>query len=108
MGAGEPDTRARSHRVRDDLTARVADNFVGYAYDEAFYFGFRLPSYSIANARLTVSRDNWSANLFVDNLTNKIAETTGNNTSFQFNIPALTRYTTIQPRTYGTQIDYKF
>jgi len=90
------------------LTARVADNYVGTSHDEAFYFGFQLPSYSIANARLTLSTDRWSANLFVDNLTNKITELTGNNTSFQFNIPALTRYTTNQPRTYGTQINYKF
>ena len=90
------------------LTARVADNYIGTSYDEAFYFGFQLPSYSIANARLTLSGDKWSANLFVDNFTNKIAELTGNTTSFQFNIPALTRYTTNQPRTYGTQINYKF
>jgi iron complex outermembrane receptor protein len=91
-----------------ELTARVADSYVGPAFDEAYYFGFRLPSYSIANARVGVSTDRWSANLFVDNLTNKVAETTANNTSFQFNIPALVRYTTNQPRTFGTQINYKF
>ena len=31
-----------------------------------------------------------------------------NNTSFQVNIPALTRYTTNQPRTFGAQINLKF
>jgi len=90
------------------LTARVADNYVGPSYDEAFYFGFQLPGYSIASARLTLSTDRWSANLFVDNFTNTVAAMTANNTSFQFNIPALTRYTTNQPRTFGTQINYKF
>ena len=90
------------------LTGRIADNYVGPSYDEAFYFGIPLPSYAIANARLTLSTDRWSANLFVDNLTNKIAELTANNTSFQFNIPALTRYTTNQPRTFGTQVNFKF
>jgi outer membrane receptor protein involved in Fe transport len=90
------------------LTARVADSYVGSSFDEAYFFGFQLPSYSIASARLGLSTDRWSANLFVDNLTNKVAELTGNNTSFQFNIPGLVRYTTNQPRTFGTQINYKF
>jgi iron complex outermembrane receptor protein len=90
------------------LTARVADNFVGSSFDEAYYFGFKLPSYSIANARVGISTDKWTANLFVDNLTNKVAELTANNTSFQFNIPALVRITTNQPRTFGTQVSYKF
>jgi hypothetical protein len=44
----------------------------------------------------------------VDNFTNKVAELTANNTSFQFNIPGLIRYTTNQPRTFGTQVNYKF
>jgi hypothetical protein len=41
-------------------------------------------------------------------LTNKIAELTANNTSFQFNIPGLERITTNQPRTFGGQVNYKF
>ena len=90
------------------LTARIADIYVGSSFDEAYFFGFQLPSYSIANARIGVSNDKWSANLFVNNLTNKVAELTGKNTSFQFNIPGLIRYTTNQPRTFGTQINYKF
>jgi len=91
-----------------DLTARIADSYVGPQFDEAYFFGFQLPSYSIASARVGLSTDKWSATLFVDNLTNKVAELTGNNTSFQFNIPGLVRYTTNQPRTFGTQINYKF
>jgi outer membrane receptor protein involved in Fe transport len=47
-------------------------------------------------------------NLFVNNLTNRIAELTANNTSFQFNIPDVVRYSTNQPRTFGTTIDYRF
>jgi iron complex outermembrane recepter protein len=95
--------------LRDyQLTARVSDSFVGTSTDESYYFGINLPSYNIAAARVILSHDNWSANLFVDNLTNKVAETTANNTSFQFNIPALVRYSTNQPRTFGTQINYRF
>ncbi len=33
---------------------------------------------------------------------------TANNTSFQFNIPQLVRYSTNQPRTVGVQLNYKF
>lgn len=90
------------------LTARVADSYVGSSYDAAYFYGIQLPSYSIASARVGLSTNRWSANLFVDNLTNKIAQMTANNTSFQINIPGLVRYTTNQPRTFGTQIDYRF
>ncbi len=103
-------TLAYSTTVFNDykLTARATANYTGQTYDEAYNFAISLPAYTIANARLIVSKDNWSANLFVDNLTNKVAELTSNNTSFQFNIPQLVRYTTNQPRTFGTQINYKF
>jgi outer membrane receptor protein involved in Fe transport len=90
------------------LTGRITDAFVGTSYDESFFYGFQLPSYNIANARVSVSRSNWEANLFVNNFANKVAEMTANNTSFQFNIPGLIRYTTNQPRTFGTQVNYKF
>jgi outer membrane receptor protein involved in Fe transport len=90
------------------LTARVSDSFVGSSIDESYYFDIPLPSYSIANARLGLYGDKWSANLFVDNLTNKVAEITANNTSFQFNIPYVVRYSTNQPRTFGTQLNYRF
>jgi len=90
------------------LTASVADSYTGPSYDVAYYFGYVLPSYSIANARVNLAHGNWSANLFVDNLTDKVALMTANNTSFQFNIPQLVRYSTNQPRTFGTQVNFKF
>ena len=90
------------------LTARAGGNYVGASFDEAYFYGLQLPSYTIANARLGLSTERWSANLFVDNLTNKVTESTANNTSFQVNIPGLVRYTTNQPRTFGTQINYEF
>jgi outer membrane receptor protein involved in Fe transport len=90
------------------FTARVADTFVGPSVDEAYYFGLQLPSYSLVNARFTLGHDPWSANLFVDNLANKIAIVSANNTSFQFNIPQVVRYSTVQPRTVGVQLNYKF
>ena len=90
------------------LTARVADSFVGTSHDVAYYFNYTLPSYSVANARVSLAHRAWSANLFVDNLTNKVALMTANNTSFQFNIPQVVRYSTNQPRTVGVQANYKF
>jgi len=90
------------------LSARISAIYTGPTPDEDFFYPVRLPSYTLAAARVSVSRGNWEANLFVDNLTNKIAELTANNTSFQFNIPGLARITTNQPRTFGGQINYKF
>jgi iron complex outermembrane receptor protein len=90
------------------LTGRVTDTYVGTAYDQAYQFGIPLPSYNIVNARLGLGHGNWNATLFVDNLTNKVAELTTNNTQFQFNVPQLVRVSTNQPRTYGTEINYRF
>jgi len=64
-----------STKVRNyDLTGRVSANYTGTSFDEAFFYGFQLPSYTIAAARLGLSTDRWSATLFVDNLTNKGGE----------------------------------
>jgi outer membrane receptor protein involved in Fe transport len=90
------------------LSARVSDSFTGTATDVAYYYGYQLPSYSISNARLSLAHADWQVQLFVDNLTNKQALISANNTSFQFNIPQLVRYSTNQPRTFGTQINYHF
>jgi iron complex outermembrane recepter protein len=90
------------------VTARTAYSFVGSSYDVAYYFGYKLPSYSLVNARVGLGQGAWTADLFCDNLTNKVALITANNTSFQFNIPQVVRYSTNQPRTVGVQLNYKF
>jgi outer membrane receptor protein involved in Fe transport len=90
------------------ITGRADYAFVGSSYDVAYYFGYKLPSYSLVNARVGLGRGNWDATLFVDNLTNKAALISANNTSFQFNIPQVVRYSTNQPRTAGIQLNYKF
>jgi iron complex outermembrane recepter protein len=90
------------------LTARVDDSLVGPATDVAFYFGYHLPSYNIANLHLILDHGPWSVNAFVTNFTNEVALVTANNTSFQFNIPQTVRYSTNQPRTYGMQLNVKF
>ena len=88
--------------ITSSRVARTTGQFIGSSYDVAYYFGYKLPSYSLANARVGLARGRWSADLFVgNNLTNKIALITANNTSFQFNIPQVVRYSTNQPRTIG-------
>jgi iron complex outermembrane recepter protein len=90
------------------FSAHLVDSYVGTAYDVAYYFAYKLPGYNIANARVGLGHGKWSSNLFIDNLTNKQALMTANNTSFQFNIPQVVRYSTNQPRTYGVQFNYKW
>jgi hypothetical protein len=74
----------------------------------AYFYGLTLPSYSIANFRLILAHGPWSAHLYLDNLANKVALMTANNTSFQFNSPQVVRYSTNQPRTVGIQFNYGF
>ena len=88
------------------LTGRLSGTYVGTSTDQAYEYVI-LPAYTLANARLGLSNDKWSASFFVDNLTNKIVWNSANNTQFQVNIPALTRISTNQPRTFGVQIDYR-
>jgi len=90
------------------FTARISDFYVGPSTDQAYYYGIPLPSYNIINARARLAGDKWSATLFIDNLSNKVAWNTANNTQFQFNSPLLTRISTNQPRTFGTEINYRF
>jgi outer membrane receptor protein involved in Fe transport len=90
------------------LTARVSDVYVGPSFDQAYAFGIPLPSYSISNARLGLAASKWTATLFVDNMTNKTAWNTTNNTQFQFNVPQLVRVSTNQPRTFGTEVNFRF
>ncbi len=90
------------------VNARAAYSFVGSSYDVAYYFGYKLPAYSLVNARVGLGQGAWTADLFCDNLTNRVALITANNTSFQFNIPQVVRYSTNQPRTVGVQVNYKF
>ncbi len=90
------------------LTGRLDDSYVGTSYDVAYFYGLVLPSYSIANFRLILAHGPWSAHLYVNNLADKVALISANNTSFQFNVPQLVRYSTNQPRTIGVQFNYAF
>jgi hypothetical protein len=62
----------------------------------------------MANFRIGLAAERWSGALFVTNLANKVPWVSANNTSFSFNIGPLTRISTLQPMTIGTQWSYRF
>ncbi|HEV7443340.1 MAG TPA: TonB-dependent receptor, partial [Steroidobacteraceae bacterium] len=87
--------------------SRITDSYVGSVADNAFYH-LTLPSYNLIGLRSGIVRGTWSAYLFVDNLTDKHAGLTVNNTSFAWQVPSITRVTTNQPRTVGVDLQYRF
>ncbi len=89
------------------LMARLDGTYTGSSWDEA-YSVIQLPGYAIANFRIGVATERWSGALFITNLTNKVPWVSANNTSFSFNIAPLTRISTMQPMTIGTQWSYNF
>jgi outer membrane receptor protein involved in Fe transport len=89
------------------LTARLDGTYTGSSWDEAFSV-IQLPGYGMANFRIGLNAERWSGTLFVTNLTNKVPWVSANNTSFSFNIGPLTRISTLQPMTIGTQWSYNF
>lgn len=91
-----------------ELNARITNNYVGPVVDESYSPIINLAPYDLINLRVGVTQDKWNATLFINNLTNKHAEISANNTSFQFNIPGLVRISTNQPLTGGLELSYKF
>jgi outer membrane receptor protein involved in Fe transport len=89
------------------LTARLDGTYTGSSWDEAFSV-IQLPGYGMANFRIGLNAARWSGTLFVTNLTNKVPWVSANNTSFSFNIGPLSRISTLQPLTIGTQWSYNF
>jgi iron complex outermembrane receptor protein len=96
--------------VADGLVAmaRLTDSYVGPAIDESFYPIVDLQPYNIINFRAGLNADKWSAAFFANNLTNKHAQLSANNTSFQWNTPGYYRVSTNQPLTLGLDLSYRF
>lgn len=98
-----------SRTVMNDvlLTLRAEDTLVGPAQDVSFSY-YRLPSYNLLNLRMQFERDNWSAALYVNNVTDERAQISANNTGMSVNSPALFRIATNQPLTVGVNYNYRF
>ncbi len=90
-----------------DSITRLTDSYVGPTPDIA-YAPVTLPSHNLIDFRTGLAFDRWNTSLFGTNLTNKHAELTANNTSFAWQVPSMTRFSTNQPRTIGLDVTYHF
>ena len=88
-------------------TARIADSYVGPVADVAYYHETLSP-YALIDARAGFGRNAWNVYLFGTNLTDKHAGLTINNTTFAWQQPTITRFSTNQPRTIGLEYMTKF
>ena len=88
------------------LVARVTNSYIDSIQDITFSRN-TLPSYDLVSSRVGVEADHWSAMLFVDNLANKRAllSDTG---ALSANVSIFNRVATVQPRTYGVDLNYRF
>jgi len=94
-----------SHPVADyTLVARASNVIVGSSQAQTYFLN-NLPGYNIVKARVGLLRDQWSAFLFVDNLTNKQAFLNDTNNYF-LNFPGVNRVATNQPRTIGLTFEF--
>jgi outer membrane receptor protein involved in Fe transport len=91
---------------RMSLVARVTNSYVDSIQDITFTRN-SLPPYDLVGLRAGVDAGRWSAFLFADNLTNKMAllSDTG---ALSANISILNRIATNQPRTIGVDLSVKF
>lgn len=89
-----------------NLVTRATNNYVDSIQDIT-YARNTLPAYDLLGARLGVQADRWTAMLFIDNATNKLA-LLSNTGALSANISILNRVTTVQPRTIGADLNFKF
>jgi iron complex outermembrane receptor protein len=99
------------------LTAALEADYVGTRtdapYGETLTLGninsylVHLPGYAIANFRVGTAGEAWSANLFVNNFTNKEA-LLDPEPQIVLQIPAYVRYLVNRPLTVGIDVSYKF
>jgi outer membrane receptor protein involved in Fe transport len=88
------------------LVGRLTNSYVDSIQDITFTRN-TLPAYDLVGFRLGVETMRWSAFVFADNLTNKMAllSDTG---ALSANISILNRVATNQPRTIGADLNFKF
>jgi outer membrane receptor protein involved in Fe transport len=97
--------------------ARINYNFVGSRQELTLFAspagpgglpGYQtLPSYGLTDLRFSLSRDKWTASLFVTNLTDKHAELGFLNIN-SFNLYSYNRVVTNQPRTIGVDLTARY
>ena len=95
------------HGIVDGLTfiGRVENNYVGSRIDTTAQANY-LPGYDLTNIRAGVEGSNWTAVLFVNNVTNKLALLT-NSPAINVAVPTFNRTAVEQPLTFGIDLTYK-
>jgi len=71
------------------------------------YFLETLPGYDIANFRIGLAAEHWSAYVLVNNVTDEHAQLSDAH-NYALNIPSLDRVATHQPRTAGLSVEYRY
>jgi iron complex outermembrane recepter protein len=89
-----------------DLVARVDNSYVGSRIDVTAQPNY-LPSYDLTNIRAGMDGGNWTAAVFVNNVTNKTA-LLSNSPAVAVNIATFNRIAVNQPLTVGLDLSYRF
>jgi iron complex outermembrane receptor protein len=99
---------AYRHPINDSLSfiSRIDNNYVGSRIDTTAQANY-LPSYDLTNIRAGVEADHWKAELFVNNVTNRVA-LLSNSPAINVAIPTFNRTSMEQPLTFGIDLSYHF
>jgi iron complex outermembrane recepter protein len=89
-----------------NFVSRLTNSYVSGIQDITFTRN-SLPAYDLVSLRAGVETGRWSAMLFADNLTNKMA-LLGDTGALSANISILNRVATNQPRTIGVDLSIRF
>jgi outer membrane receptor protein involved in Fe transport len=87
------------------LMARAETDYVGSRIDSTAQANY-LPAYDLTNLRAGVEGSNWSATLFANNVTNRVALLT-NASAINVNVPEFNRTAMAQPLTFGIDLTYR-
>ena len=95
------------HGITDGLAfiGRVENNYVGSRIDTTAQANF-LPAYDLTNIRAGVEGSNWTAVLFANNVTNRLALLT-NSPAINVNVSTFNRTAVEQPLTFGIDLTYR-
>ena len=95
------------HGITDGLAfiGRVENNYVGSRIDTTAQANY-LPSYDLTNIRAGVEGSNWTAALFANNVTNRLALLT-NSPAINVNVSTFNRTAVEQPLTFGIDLTYR-
>jgi iron complex outermembrane recepter protein len=87
------------------LIGRIENNYVGSRIDTTAQANF-LPAYDLTNIRAGVEGSNWTAVLFANNVTNRLALLT-DSPAINVNVSTFNRTAVEQPLTFGIDLTYR-